>query len=222
MAQVHIDGDALVVEIEGLDKLWALKSRLEIPLVNVRGATADPGVIKEPKGIRCARHARARASSPPAPSTSTASGSSGTSTTRPGPSSSSCATSATPGSSSKSPTPCDHRRPHRTRHRPVDHLIRRAGSRGYAVRMSERIFGIRVADDFTGAGAHRRRSTFGTDPGPRLCCLLAASLPPDAPRVLIASVRRGCSTSSGQGPGSRDPGPCPLLIGQPQQPAVRR
>lgn len=52
MAQVRIDGDALVVEIEGLDKLWALKSRLEIPLVNVRGATADPGVIKEPKGIR--------------------------------------------------------------------------------------------------------------------------------------------------------------------------
>lgn len=52
MAQVDIDGDLLVVEIEGLDRLWALKSRLEIPLVNVRGATADPGVIKEPKGIR--------------------------------------------------------------------------------------------------------------------------------------------------------------------------
>ncbi|MEU2665039.1 hypothetical protein [Micromonospora sp. NBC_01740] len=52
MARVHIDGEALVVEIEGLDKLWALKSRLTIPLVNVRGATADPGIVKESKGLR--------------------------------------------------------------------------------------------------------------------------------------------------------------------------
>jgi hypothetical protein len=52
MAQVHVDGDNLIVEIEGLDKLWALKSRLEIPLSNVRGATIDPGAIREPKGIR--------------------------------------------------------------------------------------------------------------------------------------------------------------------------
>jgi hypothetical protein len=52
MAQVHIEDGMLVVEIEGLDKLWALKSRLEIPLVNVRGATADPGIVKEPKGVR--------------------------------------------------------------------------------------------------------------------------------------------------------------------------
>lgn len=52
MAQVHIDGDTLVVEIEGLDKLWALKSRLGIPLSNVRGATNDPGIVKEPKGLR--------------------------------------------------------------------------------------------------------------------------------------------------------------------------
>jgi hypothetical protein len=52
MSEVRIDGNTLVVEIEGLDKLWALKSRLEIPLVNVRGATADPGMIREPKGVR--------------------------------------------------------------------------------------------------------------------------------------------------------------------------
>jgi hypothetical protein len=52
MAQIRIDGDTLVVEIEGLDKLWALTSRLEIPLGSVRGATADPGAIKEPKGLR--------------------------------------------------------------------------------------------------------------------------------------------------------------------------
>jgi hypothetical protein len=52
MAQVQIEGDDLVVEMEGLDKLWALRSRLVIPLANVRGATADPGVARERKGIR--------------------------------------------------------------------------------------------------------------------------------------------------------------------------
>lgn len=52
MAKVHIDGDDLVVEVEGLDKLLALTSRLTIPLRNVRGATPDPGVAAEPKGIR--------------------------------------------------------------------------------------------------------------------------------------------------------------------------
>jgi uncharacterized protein len=52
MARVSIDGDDLVVEIEGMDKLWSLKSRLVIPLANVRGATADPGIAAEPKGLR--------------------------------------------------------------------------------------------------------------------------------------------------------------------------
>lgn len=52
MAQVRIDGETLIVEMEGLDKLWALKSRLELPLANVRGATADPGAAKERKGLR--------------------------------------------------------------------------------------------------------------------------------------------------------------------------
>ncbi|GAA2286996.1 hypothetical protein GCM10010149_36620 [Nonomuraea roseoviolacea subsp. roseoviolacea] len=52
MAEISIDGDNLVVEIEGLDKLWALKSRLVIPLANVRGATADPGAVAGFKGLR--------------------------------------------------------------------------------------------------------------------------------------------------------------------------
>ncbi|MER7499646.1 hypothetical protein [Nonomuraea pusilla] len=52
MARVQIDGDTLTVVIEGLDKLWALKSSLSIPLSNVRGATADPGIVMESKGIR--------------------------------------------------------------------------------------------------------------------------------------------------------------------------
>jgi hypothetical protein len=52
MAHVSIDGSDLIVEIEGLDKLWALKSRLTIPLSNVRGATADPGIVRESKGLK--------------------------------------------------------------------------------------------------------------------------------------------------------------------------
>ncbi|WIM92613.1 hypothetical protein ACTOB_004565 [Actinoplanes oblitus] len=53
-ADVRIDGDTLVVEMIGIDKLWALTSRLEIPLANVAGATIDPGAAREPKGIRTA------------------------------------------------------------------------------------------------------------------------------------------------------------------------
>ncbi|MFJ7998799.1 hypothetical protein ACIQ7D_16885 [Streptomyces sp. NPDC096310] len=52
MAVIRIDGDNLVVVIEGLDKLWAFKGSLTIPLAHVRGATADPGIATEPKGIR--------------------------------------------------------------------------------------------------------------------------------------------------------------------------
>jgi hypothetical protein len=54
MARVTLDGDNLVVEIEGMDKLWALKSRLIVPLDKVRGVTADAGAAKEPKGLRAA------------------------------------------------------------------------------------------------------------------------------------------------------------------------
>ncbi|MEU1087213.1 hypothetical protein ACFYPN_26180 [Streptomyces sp. NPDC005576] len=54
MALISIDRERglLIAEIEGLDKLWSLKSRLEIPLAHVRGATHDPGIAREPKGIR--------------------------------------------------------------------------------------------------------------------------------------------------------------------------
>ncbi|MFG2955049.1 hypothetical protein ACGF5O_15120 [Streptomyces sp. NPDC048291] len=52
MALIRIDADDLVVVIEGLDKLWSFKGSLTIPLANVRGATADPGIAADPKGIR--------------------------------------------------------------------------------------------------------------------------------------------------------------------------
>ncbi|MGW4940417.1 hypothetical protein ACWEOZ_02350 [Actinoplanes sp. NPDC004185] len=52
MAHVRIEGGELIVEIEGLNKVWALKSRITVPLSNVRGATVDPGIVREPKGLR--------------------------------------------------------------------------------------------------------------------------------------------------------------------------
>ena len=56
MALISIDSERrlLTAEFQGLDKLWTLKSRLEIPLAHVRGATHDPGIAREPKGIRVA------------------------------------------------------------------------------------------------------------------------------------------------------------------------
>jgi hypothetical protein len=42
MVTISIDGSTLVLEVEGLDKLWSLRSRLEVPLVNVLAIRADP------------------------------------------------------------------------------------------------------------------------------------------------------------------------------------
>ncbi|MEZ0491673.1 hypothetical protein AB2L28_05425 [Kineococcus sp. TBRC 1896] len=52
MARVQIAGDHLRVQLRGMSKVWAMKSRLEIPLTSVRGATIDPDVVREPKGVR--------------------------------------------------------------------------------------------------------------------------------------------------------------------------
>ncbi|MHB1171811.1 MAG: hypothetical protein ACYCZY_04830 [Lacisediminihabitans sp.] len=52
MNTVTITNDRLVVEPQGLDKLWSFTRRLEIPLTHVRGATFDPGANHEPKGLR--------------------------------------------------------------------------------------------------------------------------------------------------------------------------
>jgi hypothetical protein len=44
MAEVELAEDALIIHVRGADRLWALKSRLEIPLSHVVGAEADPQV----------------------------------------------------------------------------------------------------------------------------------------------------------------------------------
>ena len=42
MAEVELTEDTLVVHVQGLDRLFALTSRLEIPLSHVLGAQVDP------------------------------------------------------------------------------------------------------------------------------------------------------------------------------------
>lgn len=50
---IDIKGDSLIVDVEGADKLWALKSRLEIPLTNiVSTGTAEAEAREWLHGIR--------------------------------------------------------------------------------------------------------------------------------------------------------------------------
>jgi len=42
MVEITLDGDRVAFEIEGWDKLWSLRSRLEIPLDHIKGAYTDP------------------------------------------------------------------------------------------------------------------------------------------------------------------------------------
>ncbi len=53
MAEVELAESTLIVHVRGMDRLWALKSRLEIPLTHVVGAEVDPQVAQGwRKGIR--------------------------------------------------------------------------------------------------------------------------------------------------------------------------
>ena len=40
--QITIQADKATFEVEGWDKLWSLRSRLEIPLAHIKGAHVDP------------------------------------------------------------------------------------------------------------------------------------------------------------------------------------
>lgn len=53
MAQIEITPQALIIHITGADRLWALKSRLEIPLAHVVGAApAQDEAQSWLKGVR--------------------------------------------------------------------------------------------------------------------------------------------------------------------------
>jgi hypothetical protein len=47
MVNVTIAGSTLELTLEGLDKLWAMKSHLAIPLANVSAVRADPRITGE-------------------------------------------------------------------------------------------------------------------------------------------------------------------------------
>ena len=42
MVTISIEGDRIRFDVEGWDKLWALKSQLEIPLAHIQSARVDP------------------------------------------------------------------------------------------------------------------------------------------------------------------------------------
>jgi hypothetical protein len=52
MVEVRLDAEKVIFEVKGPHKLWALKSRLEIPRENIRGARRDPTVVQGSKGWR--------------------------------------------------------------------------------------------------------------------------------------------------------------------------
>jgi hypothetical protein len=42
MVEIGVEGDKAVFEVQGWDKLWSLRSRLEIPLAHITSARWDP------------------------------------------------------------------------------------------------------------------------------------------------------------------------------------
>jgi hypothetical protein len=53
MVRITTENDKLILEVQGWDKLWALKSRLEIPRSNIRDVRADPTIARGWwKGVR--------------------------------------------------------------------------------------------------------------------------------------------------------------------------
>jgi hypothetical protein len=42
VVRVSIEGDRIYFDVEGLDKFWAFKSRLEFPLAHIRAVQIDP------------------------------------------------------------------------------------------------------------------------------------------------------------------------------------
>lgn len=46
MVVITVRGDKLRLQVKGLDKLWAMRSRLDIPLSAIRAARVDPDVSR--------------------------------------------------------------------------------------------------------------------------------------------------------------------------------
>lgn len=46
MVTISLTASTAVFEVEGIDKLWALRSRLELPLAHITAVRADPSVAQ--------------------------------------------------------------------------------------------------------------------------------------------------------------------------------
>ena len=46
MVNLTVTGDRLTLQVKGLDRLWAMRSRLDIPLASVRAVRIDPQVAR--------------------------------------------------------------------------------------------------------------------------------------------------------------------------------
>jgi hypothetical protein len=46
VVEISVGGGKAVFEVEGTDKLWSMRSRLEIPLAHITGVYADPTVAR--------------------------------------------------------------------------------------------------------------------------------------------------------------------------------
>src|SRR5262245_15577335 len=44
MVTLTVDDQTLVITVQGMDKIWALRSQLSIPLAHIAGAHADPEI----------------------------------------------------------------------------------------------------------------------------------------------------------------------------------
>lgn len=46
MVNISLEGDLVYLDVEGVDKLWALRSHLEFPLAHVRSVRVDPAAAR--------------------------------------------------------------------------------------------------------------------------------------------------------------------------------
>ena len=52
MVQINLAGDTISLEVLGLHKVWALKSRLQFPLASIKSVAIDPQLADRPRGLR--------------------------------------------------------------------------------------------------------------------------------------------------------------------------
>lgn len=52
MVITTVSSDTLTLEVQGLDKLWALKTRIDIPLRHIRSVEVDREAASQPQGLR--------------------------------------------------------------------------------------------------------------------------------------------------------------------------